>query len=126
MKLAAAAIASEHRSRDLQRHGGHNPDLPVGKETMDREFPGHAYIRRQAPEAQYISHESDGNEKCTKCQSQAAVFTRRFPQTLAMPEVNTNDHKMNRTRLESNRCPEVRVTAGIRPRVPKPSNGVIH
>src|ERR1700704_3889860 len=106
MKLAAAAIASEHRSCDLQRHGGHNPDLPVGKETMDREFPGHAYIRRQAPEAQHISHERDGNEKCTGRQSQAAVLTRRFPQTLALPEMNPNDHEMNRTRLESNRRPE--------------------
>src|ERR1700681_1114464 len=106
MKLTASAVASEHRSRDLQCHGGHNPDLPVGKETVDREFLGHADIRRQAPEAQHISHKSDGNEKSAGRQGQATVLTRRFSETLALPEVNTNDHEMNRPRFESNRCPK--------------------
>ncbi len=91
--VVALSVAGECTGAQLQRHGGGQPDLPMGKYTGgNRETAGQIEIRGDAPDGQYGCGECRGREQGGKQKGKASIVLPLPANFAALPETDPNHH----------------------------------
>src|SRR5579883_3200206 len=91
--LAAAAVTIQNRGGEIQRHGGRNPKLPVGDDTLTARAAGDTHLRGEPPKSQNISHERHGYQQSATSQRQMTIFATPALHGPAGMQPDANNHK---------------------------------